>query len=381
MMASPSESPTFFPASNGSDDDWSRLSRSIISMIAGHLNAVDHVRFRAVCCSWRATCKKRPKIPLIIICHLDRYRRLSSLSFFDLVLKQTIPLPAASASASAAVSHLIASNNIYIGSSHGWISFATINQQRPRISLLNPFTSELLNLPELNEIHVSPIKGIRVMLSIPVVVSYSLYPAQLSFMLIGDIGWKTISLLSPLRNVIAFKDRFYCHFYGRNRDKLYLIDMEAEDGNGAIVPVHLDSPDVILSTGEGGLMMISWEFLVEFSGDLHVAAFIRRNNGKILYEFLKVDFENRRLNLLTDDQMGEYQLFLGQSRPVFLRPERYLDYRPDRFHFTESPNVLSVYECHHQSAGRILSLQGHWEDHSGQRRVAVGWITPQLNIR
>ncbi|XP_039146904.1 uncharacterized protein LOC120284174 [Dioscorea cayenensis subsp. rotundata] len=340
--------------------DWASIHEPILFKLADHLDAISHVRYRSVCTSWRASSPKRPKTPLIVTCILNRFRHLSSLVFHDLVCNQSIDL---SFTAGDVLSSLVSNDYNYIGCSHGWI-FLAVTQKKPMISLLNPFTGENVTLPEMNEVNTSPIQSLRVVLSLPVVVSYSLYPMELSFIRFGETKWKRIELSSPLRGVTAFKGRFYGHYYGRSRNKLYLIDLEANNGNGAVVPVQLNLPDKL--SGQ----LFSWEFLVEFSGDLLVA--ISRLNSGHKYEFLKVDFENGLLQMLPE--IDEHVLFLGDSLPVFVPPERLLDFRPDRCHFPENPNALSVYDSY--QLGRILSLDG--KNH-GQHRVPAGWITPVLN--
>ncbi|XP_039115150.1 uncharacterized protein LOC120250399 [Dioscorea cayenensis subsp. rotundata] len=341
--------------------DWSSIPKTILFKISGHLNAVDHIHFRWVCTSWLAASPKRPKIPLIVTCDVNNYRHLSSLDFYDLVRNQNIPL---SLTARNALSSLLSTVYNYIGCSHGWIFLAATRRRPMIISFLNPFTGEKVTLPEMNKVNVSPIKCPRVVLSLPVVVCYSLLPRELSFIRFGETKWKRIELSSPLRDVTAFKGQFYGHYYyGRNRNKLYLIDLEANNGNGAVVPVQLDLPDML--SGE----VLIWEFLVEFSGDLLVA--ISRLNSGHEYEFLKVDFENGLLQMLPD--IGEHVLFLGDSLPVFAPPERLLDFRPGRCQFPENTDALSVYDSN--QLGCILSLKGNLGDHS-QRRIAAGWITP-----
>ncbi|KAH7653615.1 F-box domain-containing protein [Dioscorea alata] len=343
--------------------DWSAIDELALSMISGHLNAVDHINFRCVCTSWHAASPKRPQIPLIVTCNVSYSGHLSSLDFYDLVRNQNIPL---SLTARNALSSLLCTVYKYIGCSHGWIFLAAIRTRPVIISFLNPFTGQKVTLPGMKKVKLSPIKCPRVVLSLPVVVYYSLFPRDLRFIRFGETTWKRIELSSPLGDVTAFKGRFYGHYCsGRNRNKLYLIDLEANNGNGDVVHVQLELPDML--SGE----VLTWKFLIEFSGDLLVA--ISRLNSGHKYEFLKVDFENGLLQMLPE--IGGHVLFLGENLPVLVPPERLLDFIPDLCHFPENPNALSVYDSY--QLGRILSLKGNLEDRS-QSRVAAGWITPLL---
>ncbi|KAH7653619.1 F-box domain-containing protein [Dioscorea alata] len=347
--------------------DWSGLTKLILFKISGHLNAVDHIRFRSICTSWRAASAKRPMIPLIIDCEVDLENHLLSLSFYDLVLKQNIPFPS---TAFTTIAPLIADKRLYfIGSSFGWIHFFSIEENlKAKISILNPFTSEFFSLPELNHTYIiTPTLGLRVVVFLPIVICFTAVPAHVNFIRIGANQWKTIILDNgELSCVTQFKDRFYCHYKtcsdDRTRNTLHMIDLEANEGNGAVVPVELYTQYNFSKAGQ------YYRFLSKSSEDLIVCCYSQK---QLAFQFFKVDFENGTLKQWS---VPEPLIFSARrSQPLLLPSQE--KFRGDRFYFIEFPNALTIYD--RLQFVRLLRLNGYLE-YIGRARMAAAWFTPVL---
>ncbi|KAJ0974548.1 hypothetical protein J5N97_016513 [Dioscorea zingiberensis] len=338
--------------------DWSALGKLPLRTIAGHLNSIDHVRFRSACSSWRTSSAKRPKTPFLIT---TGYKE--AFSFYDHVREENIPLPS---DVNTYISYLKSLGTVYIGigCSFGWIALAMENQfEISTITLINPFTFARVELSQLTGLRLF---GGRVLLSgspanlqqRPMVVYHSVYPRHLKFQQIGDKQWKTIQHPSSLAEVIACNGRFY----GFTSNELYSIDLQANNGNGAVVQLVLDLPDIF-----SGAPPPRWKFLADFSGDLVVMC---SHNEREL--FLKVDLENLRLVLMPN--MAHCLLFQCQSGSSFYIPgdHRFLKFNHDSHHIvnTGSPNHVIIIYAHHWK---------HPDCKIRSKAVPLGWITPDLN--
>ncbi|XP_022876072.1 F-box protein SKIP23-like [Olea europaea var. sylvestris] len=120
--------------------DWSELTPELLQTIAGNLRRqADHIRFRAVCSSWRAAAPLTPR-------HLPR-------EFPWLMLRPSrsalFPHRRAFLNALSNKLHLLtlpeaSLSRRRVGSSHGWL---ILNDESPSIFLINPITRAKVNLP------------------------------------------------------------------------------------------------------------------------------------------------------------------------------------------------------------------------------------------
>ncbi|KAJ0970293.1 hypothetical protein J5N97_023170 [Dioscorea zingiberensis] len=252
------------------------------------------------------------------------------------------------------------------------------------ITLINPFTAARVLLSVLTGCWMS-LFGRRVLLSgspanvqqPPMVVYYSVdHPRQdLKFQRMGDKEWKTIPETSSFAEVIACNGRFY-GFDDLDANRIYSIDLQANNGNGAMEQLIFDLPPEIFS---GHVPPPRWKFLVDFSGDLVVVCMLSQYN-ETEYLFLRADFEDKRLVLMPN--LGGCLLFQCKSCSFLYRDNinhgsllEQEKFKHDGRHIvhTGSPNhVIIIFAKERQHPNRrIRTIGGAW---------ALGWITPDLNM-
>ncbi|XP_022132926.1 F-box protein SKIP23-like [Momordica charantia] len=121
------------------DSDWTKLPSDLLQTIFEKLSVyADHLRFRAVCRSWRSSVPKIPRhlppqLPWLFI-PLYHHSRCALFNFSDNKI-HFLHLPEASL------------GKRRCGSSHGWLA---VLDETPTILLLNPITRASLPLPPLS---------------------------------------------------------------------------------------------------------------------------------------------------------------------------------------------------------------------------------------
>ncbi|KAJ0974772.1 hypothetical protein J5N97_016737 [Dioscorea zingiberensis] len=336
--------------------DWSALPSGPLQNIAGSLNTISHRRLRQVWSSWRASTPKRPRCPLLITTSPTE-----AYGFYDIDLEEWNPLP------SNYPTDLQSHGTRYAGCSFGWLALA---KEEPvlgkvTISLVNPFTFARVELSELTGMclfggHFLLSGSPANLLQPPMVLYHNFYPRELKFQQVGDKEWKTIKHSpSSLKEVIACNGRFYSF---DSSNALYSVDLQANNGNGAVVQLLLDLPDIFSSVPPP-----RWKFLADFSGDLVVMCsdHIERQL------FLKMDLENDRLVLMPN--MADSLLFQCESCSFFVPGDhRSLQFKQDGRHIVHTGNPNNM----------IIIYSQYWKHPDPKiswRAFPLGWIKPDLN--
>lgn len=142
-----------------------------------------------------------------------------------------------------------------------------------------------------------------------------------------------------------------------------MIDLEANEGNGAVVPVKLYTQYNFTKAGQ------YYRFLSKSSEDLIVCCYSRK---QLAFQFFMVDFENGTLKQWSGP---EPLIFSARRSQALLLPSQEMEFRGDRVYFIEFPNALIVYD--RLKFGRFLRLNGYLE-YLGRTRIAAAWFTPVL---
>ncbi|XP_026659333.1 putative F-box protein At1g65770 [Phoenix dactylifera] len=115
--------------------NWTDLPLELLNEISDKLPCcVDKVRFRSVCCVWRAAVPQI-RFPPVLMLPYNPYTK--SISFYSLYENQvvTFPLPEAR-------------EKVLCGASKGWL---VLMDESGAISLLNPITRAQVQLPPVTE--------------------------------------------------------------------------------------------------------------------------------------------------------------------------------------------------------------------------------------
>ncbi|XP_039138789.1 uncharacterized protein LOC120276125 [Dioscorea cayenensis subsp. rotundata] len=318
--------------------DWSSIPKLSLSFISSQLDPISHVFFRSTCSAWRAF-SPHPKLPLIILANHTIIKRYTSMTFFNIDFNLLFCLPNCSFEFS---SHFC----IYSYGYHGILVFH-----------INPITGHQIKLPKHNAQYRKNKKfralhfQINLALSAPptdpqcVFVAISRSHNQVDVCKMSSISWKIfLSDECQFKDIVFYKG----YFYLCSNKALYRLDLEANGGTGMIVNVPLALP--VLDSSKIDKVFydkfLMKTYLVKLSGYLHMVLMYYDSGKDTSYEFLKVNFEKERLEMM---QLGiEDLMFLGISLGIGTNARRYKGCRNKGMFLTkltydmEEPGVFCV---------------------------------------
>ncbi|KAH7663351.1 F-box domain-containing protein [Dioscorea alata] len=366
------------PSSN-EGRDWSSLPKLPLFIISSHLDAISHVYFRSTCSTWH-TFSPRPKLPLIILANHTNLKRYASMAFFDIDYNLLFYLPKCS----------FEFGSYFCGSSHGYLVFL---DPASKLYLINPITGHQIKLPKHNARYRKKKKFRGVHFQMKVALSASPTDPECIFAAISrsqnqvdvctltSTSWKTLFSLDDqdeFQDIIFYKGYFYLCV----GIELYQLDLEANGGSGMVVQVPLDifvssdETDETDETDESDDDDSPWRsYLVEISGDL-VMVFMYVSGDEFYYEFFKVDFEKKGLEMI---ELGvEDLMFLGVSLGIGTTATSYRECRNDSMlltkliKFSEEPPVFNA-EC-----SDIKYFLKNW--YGIDQWDTLGWLIPNFLV-
>ncbi|KAH7663355.1 F-box domain-containing protein [Dioscorea alata] len=353
--------------------DWSSLPKLPLSFISSQLDPISHVFFRSTCSAWR-TFSPRPKFPLIILANHTISKRYTSMAFFDIDFNLLFRLPKCS----------FEFGSFFCGSSHGYLVFL---DPASKLYLINPITGHQIKLPKHNAQYRKNKKFIALHFQINLALSAPPTDPQCVFAAISrsqnqvdvckmrSISWKT--LLSDeclFRDIVFYKG----YFYLCSKKALYRLDLEANGGTGMIVNVPLALPVLDSSKIDKAFYdkFLKKTYLVELSGYLHMVLMYYESGKDSYYEFLKVNFEKERLEMI---QLGiEDLMFLGISLGIGTNARRYQGCSDEGMFLTklaydmEEPGVFCVENSNIKCYLKEFHGIDQWD--------TLGWLAPNFSV-
>ncbi|XP_039138790.1 uncharacterized protein LOC120276126 [Dioscorea cayenensis subsp. rotundata] len=351
--------------------DWSSLPKLPLSIIASQLDAIAHVFFRSTCTTW-STISPRPKLPFVILANHTNLQRRTSVMFFDIDINLLIHLPKSS----------FEFGSIFCGSSHGYLAFL---DPASKLYLINPITGHQILLPKHSAQYRKNKKfrglhfQVKLALSAPPTDPQCVFAAisrshnQVDVFKMSSISWKT--LLSDgchFSDIVFYKG----YFYLCSNKALYRLDLEANGGTGMIVNVPLALPVDSVDIGESFYDIFQrLTYLVELSGYLHMVR-MHVDGEDTYYEFLKVDFEKERLEMV---KLGvEDLMFLGISLGIGTNAKRYQGCRNESMFLTKLTNDSEepgVFCAEKPDINCYLE-----EFHGIDQWDTLGWLVPNFSL-
>lgn len=319
---------------------WSDLDYDVLEHIVAFLPLADHHRFSAVCRNWRWVAKHKHCSPCAQLPWLVMRQEASGVrrKFFNLTENREYYID---------IPHLY--EQYCCGSSYGWLF---IVDRKFKARLLNPFTSELYELPEFPKMDAEMNRGriVKAILSddpsvksdFTVVFLYA-WDKQAMFWRNGDSAWTYIRCKKgTIKEAVFFQGRLYVVY---SMGSIYTIKL------GRNPTARLAGPK-----GPPSSPLMGVCYLVDFMDELLLVHRSLKNLGDSSdrhvvtkhFDVHKVDLESRRLSPCMD--LGDYAIFLGVSSPVVVDSKQFQGCKRNSIYFTDVHVFCKLssreYGCH-----------------------------------
>lgn len=191
----------------------------------------------------------------------------------------------------------------------------------------------------------------------------------------SSISWKIfLSDECQFKDIVFYKG----YFYLCSNKALYRLDLEGNGGTGMIVNVPLALPVL----GSSKIDKVFYDkflmktYLVKLSGYLHMVLMYYDSGKDTSYEFLKVNFEKERLEMM---QLGiEDLMFLGISLGIGTNAKRCRGCSDESMLLTklkkycEVPGVFCVQSSHIKGFLKLWHGIDQWD--------TLGWLNPSYFV-
>lgn len=351
--------------------NWSDLGYDVAGHILAFLPLADHHRFSAVCHNWRWVAKHKHCSPCAQLPWLVMRQEASGVrrKFFNLTENREYYID---------IPHLY--EQYCCGSSYGWL-FVVDHKFKGR--LLNPFTSELYELPEFPKMEANMCWG-RIMKAIlsddpsvksdfTVVFLYA-RDMQAVFWRPGDSAWTYIRCIQgTIKDAVFFQGRLYVVY-----------------SMGLIYTIKLGPKPTARLAGPRGPPLMGFCYLVDFMDELLLVhrnlRFIGGMKDRHLltdkFDVHKVDLKGKRMSPCTD--LGDYAIFLGVSSPVVVDSRQFQGCKRNSIYFTDTSFKLSSREYGRDDLGVYDMKEGIVEPYYPPEIFQPFdeppiWLTPNCN--